>query len=559
ETHHMNGSGVLRYSFNESMQANGDATISWDPMLETYLDWQKLNRKIKIVGDRKFIEFKYQLQRPIEGGMSIGMNHMLVDKATSNGSKDFYTWTGNEFIETTYGRLGTVIILDTKTTIALLTGQLKWAKDRNQFPEQIILSRKDQPSWWVKAKVDANGAFSTMLPEGNYEVLLADALIKKPGGYFRVKLDARSSDIALNSADTTKMEVGISEIPFPNLLPEYGILQDGFSEADIPQIDEFVETYQRYYDIPGISLTIMHAGEIVYSQNYGVINYYTQVPVDSNTIFEGASMTKLMFAFAVLRLVEKSIIDLDKPLYKYTPPPTDIQDNPWHKLITGRMVLSHTTGLPNWADDMPDGKLVIQFKPGTQHSYSGAAFSYLTRAVEAITGDEITNILEDELVEVLDLDDMYFKNSPGLEDITAFGHVFNRPRWQDIPEFAEMASSVHTNSKAYAKFLLALSRRQGLRPETYEAMIHRSTFKNEHLEQGIMCKHYFGLGPNLRDSPFFGLSFGHSGSNGDFRCTSTIYEDTQNGFVVMTNASTGNMLQFHLHNLLNIGTQQVDP
>ena len=154
---------------------------------------------------------------------------------------------------------------------------------------------------------------------------------------------------------------------------------------------------------------------------------------------------------------------------------------------------------------------------------------------------------------------MYFKDTPGLAKRKAYGHIYCNTRIQEIPKEAEMASSVHTTSKSYAEFLVALSERRGLKPETYEAFIDRAVQRSERIENGRVQRNYYGLGLSLRDSPNFGLSFGHSSSNGDFKCTSTIYEDTKNGFVVMTNSSTGDMLQFRLHNLLNIGTKQVDP
>ena len=62
--------------------------------------------------------------------------------------------------------------------------------------------------------------------------------------------------------------------------------------------------------------------------------------VNDNTLFEAASCTKPVFSFAVQRLAEREIIDLDKPLYLYLPYP-DIAYDERYKLMTAKHVLTH--------------------------------------------------------------------------------------------------------------------------------------------------------------------------------------------------------------------------
>ena len=78
--------------------------------------------------------------------------------------------------------------------------------------------------------------------------------------------------------------------------------------------------------------------------------------MDENTLFEAASVTKPVFSFAVQRLAERGVIDLDKPLYLYLPYP-DIEYDERYKLMTARHVLTHRTGFPNWRWMNEDGKL----------------------------------------------------------------------------------------------------------------------------------------------------------------------------------------------------------
>ena len=110
-------------------------------------------------------------------------------------------------------------------------------------------------------------------------------------------------------------------------------------------------------------------------------NVDTRAVLDEQSIFEAASLSKPVFAYFVMKLVDKGQLNLDTPLYKYMPYP-DIEKDERYKFITARMVLTHQTGLPNWRYfDLADssmhikrGDLYLKFTPGTNFSYSGEAY-----------------------------------------------------------------------------------------------------------------------------------------------------------------------------------------
>src|SRR5207244_3327775 len=103
----------------------------------------------------------------------------------------------------------------------------------------------------------------------------------------------------------------------------------------------------------------------------------------TDTLFGGASLSKPVFAYAVLQLVDAGVLSLDEPLASYVP--DFVTTDPRAATVTVRNVLSHTTGLPNWRN----AKLTLKthFQPGERFSYSGEAFVWLQRAVEAKTGE----------------------------------------------------------------------------------------------------------------------------------------------------------------------------
>ena len=98
--------------------------------------------------------------------------------------------------------------------------------------------------------------------------------------------------------------------------------------------------------VPGLSLTLIRGAEVFTSRAFGVRSSVSREPVTQDTVFEAASLSKPVFAYAALKLCEAGVLDLDTPLAGYLPEPY-LPDEPRLELVTMRHVLSHTSGLPN--------------------------------------------------------------------------------------------------------------------------------------------------------------------------------------------------------------------
>ena len=135
------------------------------------------------------------------------------------------------------------------------------------------------------------------------------------------------------------------------------------------------------------------------------------VPI-SEPVFQAASLGKPVFAYAVLKLAQQGMLDLDRPLVDYLPQgyghvqnwnagnsnrATDTVTAPELQAVTVRMVLLHTSGLPDWAG----GPLTFQSKPGTRWNYSGEGFVLLQKAVEAATGLTLQTLMQQQVFEPL--------------------------------------------------------------------------------------------------------------------------------------------------------------
>ncbi len=160
-------------------------------------------------------------------------------------------------------------------------------------------------------------------------------------------------------------------------------LQTAKKEHVVARLEQLIPQLMKDGDVPGLSIALARGGELVWHKGFGVKNTKTNEPVTDGTVFEAASLSKPVFAYAVLKLVDAGKFDLDKPLNQYLPGNYDVGDDSRLGLITARHVLSHTPGFPNWRPR--GGALKIHFTPGDRFSYSGEGFVYLSKVIEHVT------------------------------------------------------------------------------------------------------------------------------------------------------------------------------
>jgi CubicO group peptidase (beta-lactamase class C family) len=117
-----------------------------------------------------------------------------------------------------------------------------------------------------------------------------------------------------------------------------------------------------------------------------------------------ASLTKVAFAYLVMKLVDDHAIDLDKPVYEYLPRPLsdypawrDIANDPRSKLVTTRMLLSHTAGFNNARYFDPDHRLVIYLQPGTRYSFGSEGYNLLQLVVETLTKKSTEELMQERV------------------------------------------------------------------------------------------------------------------------------------------------------------------
>jgi CubicO group peptidase (beta-lactamase class C family) len=543
------GSGVASFMYSKKLRNVNKA--HFDAFAKN-ASWDMMEVAMKQDGKTRYYEWKIRAGNDLKPGRSVGLDFQVFDK-DSDGSFSFSSWGKGAYKFRDPKGLGDVLLMPEKTRLSTVSGHIRGSQKANaQIPQVVRFTSTENPAQWLQVTADSTGEYRVILPAGTYNVNFIEDYYLAGDTVYSVS-QKKPVKVKVNGTDEVNVpEISISIAEVPHLVPPKGILHN-FRDGDIGKIDHFIKTYQKYYDIPGVSLAVIKDGSVIYHQTYGVRNSFTGQKVDNNTLFEAASITKPVFAFAVQRLAERGLIDLDKPLYQYLPY-ADIAHDDRYKLMTARHVLTHRTGFPNWRSMNADGKLNLLFTPGTKYNYSGEGFEYLKLVVEKITGKKVEQVLREEVLGPVGLYHTFFSANDSLRKMAATGHYDMLPNLKELPREPGMAWSMFTEAKAFTKFMLYLLEQKGMNEQSYNTMLQKqSEYEYDPGDRKPLEPTYMGMSLEIRETPV-GLSFGHGGNNGDFKCRFEVFKDLKMGYVVFTNSNTSNALLEALGKFLIEGT-----
>lgn len=314
--------------------------------------------------------------------------------------------------------------------------------------------------------------------------------------------------------------------------------------------------------LPGLSIAIVRNGKLFWQRGFGVKDNATKEPVDNDTVFEAASVSKTVFAYAVMKLCEKGTIGLDTPLTKYAPK-RFLEGDPRLDLITARHVLSHTSGFQDWRSG--ENPLKIHSPPGQRFHYSGEGYFYLQSVVTHLTGrvetapcsqyeagvevcaTDIDPCLRRTLLEPFGMsasgyvwNDTFAKHAARPHDASGTPTPKSKPSATDAARYAS-AGGLHTTAGDYAKFLIEIvaakpadafrlnekSRQEMLRPQVRLPDAEK-----------IDGADSWTLGWAIQQRPT-GNVIVHSGGQAGFRSLAMAAVERKSGFIMLTNGDTG--------------------
>lgn len=329
-------------------------------------------------------------------------------------------------------------------------------------------------------------------------------------------------------------------------------------------IDAKVKTTMQAAGVQGVSIAVLNNNKTVFIRSYGLRDKRVNAPLDTASIVYGASLSKAVFGWLVMSFVQERRFDLDKPLCQYLKKPiseypyfADLQQDERWKRITGRMCLSHTTGLPNvrWFNPItgePDslGTMKLYFTPGTQYAYSGEGFKLLQLVIEEITGRETDELATERIFLPFRMTRTgYVWHHSFGDDNVAVGHLANGDIDQKRKRTESVAGgSLVTTIADFARFVEQVMRRQGLSQLAYREMlspqiaIHSKTqfppvsFETTTENDAIQLS--YGLGWGLFKCGG-GRVFFKEGNGGSWRNYNVNFPDKGISLIILANSENG--------------------
>lgn len=301
-----------------------------------------------------------------------------------------------------------------------------------------------------------------------------------------------------------------------------------YPAADIPSL-------MAAADVPGLAIAKVNdcaAGEASF---YGVADIETGDPVNAETVFEAASLTKPVFSLIVNQLADEGVIDLDASLAAHFDYPR-VSDREGYAKLTPRMILAHRSGFPNWASDPTDketwGDIAFKNPPGEAFGYSGEAYQLLQAYVEDRTGKTLDMLFEERLGARMPDTSL---SAPRADVELAYGHDKeggkNEGRALIAPERAGAAFSANSNAGDYARFLEYVCEGGDLSESAINEMLRP---QSPTADDAIS----WALGWGVQVSTSTPIYF-HWGDNGPFKSFAAFNPASRDGVVYFANGHNG--------------------
>jgi CubicO group peptidase (beta-lactamase class C family) len=314
---------------------------------------------------------------------------------------------------------------------------------------------------------------------------------------------------------------------------------------------------------PGVSVSIMRSGALIYSRGFGLADIETQTPVTPQSVFKIGSITKQFTAAAILLLQEDGKLSLDDTFAKFYP------EFPRASEITLRRMLNHTSGLGNYTAVEPRSAFFQEarldyssqslfalmektspplylYEPGTDWAYSNTAFVLLGLLVEKLSGAPYAHVFKERLFQPAGLMDTAVDDAAEVvpKRVSGYsGHEGQKSHWDNASfismTFPGAAGALRSTSEDLCRWHLALFGGKILKASSLKAMTTPGVLKNGAPPMGSL-----GPGPKKPTDYMLGLygemidgrhSIGHAGGINGFTSDVRSFPEEKVSFSVLVN------------------------
>jgi CubicO group peptidase (beta-lactamase class C family) len=330
----------------------------------------------------------------------------------------------------------------------------------------------------------------------------------------------------------------------------------------VAELETLVPKLMQESIVPGLSVALVDGGKIFWHRAFGIKDTATKGRVEQETLFEAASISKTVFAYAVMKLCDKGVLNLDTPLIKYGATPL-LEGDERMEQITARHVLSHTSGFQDFRSRKEP--LKIHFTPGEKFLYSGEGYYYLQSVVTHLSGHadpkecakyecdfevcgtDFDPYLKRNLLKPFGMktsgylwDDKIANYSASPHDAQGRPSAKKRPSPPDVARYGA-CGGLHTTATEYAKFLIEIINPKGsdvfrLSRKSLQEML-RPQIKLSGTEK-IDGADSWALGWAVQERKTGNVIL-HSGGQAGFQCLTMASVDRKSGFIVLTNSDNG--------------------
>ncbi|HEU5335296.1 MAG TPA: serine hydrolase domain-containing protein [Terriglobales bacterium] len=351
------------------------------------------------------------------------------------------------------------------------------------------------------------------------------------------------------------------------------LLFGGASLAQVAGLKSFYETGLQRNGIVGSRLVLLRGSDPAFQDSYGYARLATRQPVDDNTAFHWASLTKTFTAIAIMQLRDHGRLKLDDPVIKYIPELAAVHD-PWGPVsaITIRQLLSHSAGFRNptwpWSGDQPWypfeptrwSQIVamlpyteVKFTPGSRYSYSNLGYVFLGQVIERLSGDDYEVYVDKNIFKPLRMYHSYFDKAPySLLKYRSASYQIKEGKLSEMPFDFDTGITVSNGGLnapladmvKYLKFLMG----EPALDSDYEEVLKRSSLR-EMFQPVLRCSRAPGDPLNAPDeNDSVGLGFfvrqqdgvslvGHAGEQNGFMSHFYIQPESHRAYIVAYNTA----------------------
>ena len=248
-------------------------------------------------------------------------------------------------------------------------------------------------------------------------------------------------------------------------------------------IDAEASRLMKRENVEGLALAVIDQGKVEHVAAYGHRNVAKDLPLTTETVMYGASLTKTAFTYMLLQLVDEGRLRLDdsvanllpKPLPEYDSDDYDYRDlandERWRKL-TPRILLSHTSGFANFRWLEPDKKLYIHSTPGTRYGYSGEGFYILQLILEQGLGVDVGEEMKTRVFDRFHMTNSSMTWRPDFSTNLADGYKLDgSTEPHDERSSVSAAGSMDTSISDQARLWSAIVRGDGLTKASRAEMV----------------------------------------------------------------------------------------